>query len=284
MRIFATRVWDFEPTTWPVIIFNREGDRNKLLDEAAAGDRIIFVATQGKEPREEDRGRILGMAEIGRTAVDTVDVVPREKMRPQDFDEHGKIRWPKAIPMLRAWRFPDKPLLKSVLGRQLPFNATSQAVPLTGEEIQAVLALAAEKVEIPCSDVLRRERSFSDSLIAARSPTHGPRPVDWTHTVSHALGSPALTYVFRFGKRDLWKIGWTTDLKTRLSAVNKHVPSEVTGEEWVPALSNQHLTEEAAHAMEQRLLDLLEKHRTRGERVRCTEKDIRSAWSSAFRG
>jgi len=78
MRIFATRVWGFDPETWPVITFGLEGNRDNLLKNSVAGDRIIFVGTQTDPTHDSDKGRILGMAEIGRISVATLKIVKAE--------------------------------------------------------------------------------------------------------------------------------------------------------------------------------------------------------------
>ncbi len=284
MKLFATRVWGFDPLNWPAIVFNHEGDRNNLIRVANPGDRIIFVATKGDEPRPEERGRILGIAEIGSTAVDTLQLVKPEAVASHERDERGNIRWPKAIPMLRAWRFPEKPLLTDILREQLTYSATIRAVLLDEEDARSVLALTAVEVELPESEVLRKERTFSANLMAAQMPTRGPPPADWTRTVTHVTAVSAYTYAFRFGSHDVWKIGWTDDVAARLAEVNSHIPYEVTGERWSRELENRHMDENAAYEMEQRLLVILSKHRTVGERVQCTLTDMKSAWVSAFRG
>ena len=83
MKIFATRVWGFDPWNWPVVVFGREGDLNSLLERALAGDRIVFAATLDQERVEpQNRGRLLGMAEFGRQIVRTEKLVQREHMSP----------------------------------------------------------------------------------------------------------------------------------------------------------------------------------------------------------
>jgi hypothetical protein len=108
-------------------------------------------------------------------------------------------------------------------------------------------------------------------------------PTGWTGTVSRTTDGISFTYVFRFGSSDIWKIGWTTDLDARLADVRRHVPVELTRENWTPVLSQSHPSQNAAYAMEQHLLGLMEKHRTEGERVRCSEGEMQNAWELAVR-
>jgi hypothetical protein len=94
MKVFATRVWGFDPGVWPVITFGLEGNRDWLLQNSSSGDRIVFVGTQGAPTSESERGRLLGMAEIGRRAVDTLDVIRADIRNPEDYDEQGNFKWP----------------------------------------------------------------------------------------------------------------------------------------------------------------------------------------------
>jgi hypothetical protein len=91
----------------------------------------------------------------------------------------------------------------------------------------------------------------------------------------------ATTYAFRFGERNVWKIGHAQDLQARLLDVNKHVPHEVLGERWSIIWQQHCRNQNEAYEMEQRLLTLLAERRTEGERVQCTEDELRAAWIGA---
>lgn len=151
-------------------------------------------------------------------------------------------------------------------------EAQAPSAPLPEEKSST--AAAGEKPGGGPSDVPRSERG----------PTRGPKPTDWTGTVSRSTGGGASTYVFRFGSTDVWKVGWTSHVDERLAEVNKHVPVEVTLAGWERALEHPHPSGTEAYAMEQRILQLLDEHRTDGERVRCAEEDVRNAWALALRG
>ena len=90
----------------------------------------------------------------------------------------------------------------------------------------------------------------------------------------------AFTYCLQFGKRELWKIGHTGDLKKRLGEVNTHVPSEVLGERWQIVLTHPWDSSIDAHAMEQRVLKVLDRFRTEGERVLCSRKELDRGWQA----
>ena len=113
-------------------------------------------------------------------------------------------------------------------------------------------------------------------------PTTGPVPAGWTGTVTRVIGVPASTYAFRFEGRSIWKIGHTQDVGGRLSDVNRHIPHEEINERWLPSFQQSWPDETLAYTMEQAVLGLLAEHRTDGERVRCPEETLKSAWQEAF--
>ncbi len=278
MKIFATRVWGFDPWNWPVVVFGREGDLNSLLARSSPGDRIVFAATLDQERVEpQNRGRLLGMAEFGRQIVRTEKLVQREHMSPHDLDETGRVRWPYALPMTKAWRFPDIPGTVDTLGHQLPYNATSQAVLLDDDETRAIGRLRIESVELP--PVVEPYRAVVDALPRGK-PTTGPTPTSASFSVERVAEQRAFTYCLQFGKRELWKIGHTVDPKQRLCEVNTHVPSEVLGERWQIVLTHPWDSSSDAQAMEQRVLKALERFRTEGERVLCSRKELDRGWQA----
>jgi hypothetical protein len=278
MKIFATRVWGFDPWNWPVVVFGREGDLNSLLARSSPGDRLVLAATLDEERVEpQNRGRLLGMAEFGRQIRRTEELVGREHMSPHDLDETGWVRWPYALPITNAWRFPDLPGTVDTLGHQLPYNATSQAVLLDDDEARAIGRLPTAPVELP--PVVAKYRAVVEALRLGK-PTTGPTPTSASFSVERVADQRAFTYCLQFGKRDAWKIGHTIDPKQRLREVNTYVPSEVLGERWQIVLTHPWDSNTDAFAMEQRVLKALERFRTEGERVRCSRKELDRAWQA----
>ena len=281
VQVFAKRFWSFDPVGWPVISFGKEGNRDALVRASQPGDLIAFIGTQEPPTADEDRGRLLGLAEIGRQAVDTLDVLDPTALCSVDYDSDGSFKWPKALAMLRAWRFPHRPLVVEVLGRQLTFEATVRAVLLSPEEQAAVLALAMEEIELPTTPALQRLRLAAEAL---KGPTQGPEPSTWEGSTGQDATLPASTYAFRFGSHDVWKIGHAQDVKTRLAEVNAHLPVEVLRECWTAAYHHKWPTQKDAYEMEQRVLARLAEKRTEGERVSCTEDELSAAWTAAITG
>jgi hypothetical protein len=281
VQIFAMRFWGFDPARWPIISFSVEANRDALIQASMPGDLIAFIGTQTEPTEPEDRGRFLGLAEIGRLPIDSLDVLDPANILPIHCDANGRLKWPKAIPMLRAWRFPHKPGVTDVLRKQLTYEATVRAVRLDEQDQAALLALTRQQVAVPDVEIVRRHRDLADAL-SASGPTRGPAPSSWSGTVTRDANAAATTYALRFGKRNVWKIGHAQDLTTRLADVNKHVPHEVLGERWSIAWEQIWPNETAAYEMEQRVFTILAARRTEGERVHCTEDELRVAWIGAM--
>ena len=111
------------------------------------------------------------------------------------------------------------------------------------------------------------------------TPTTGPIPGDWSAVVSRTTSKNAWTYMARYGLRDMWKIGHTSDLKDRLDDLNKHIPVEILGESWRFILVQPWPDTLSAYAMEQAVLSALRSHRTLGERVACDKGTIFETWN-----
>lgn len=281
MQVFAKRFWGFDPATWPIVSFSKSGNRDALIRQSSAGDVVVFVGTQSEPTAPADQGRLLGFAEFARSPIDALDVLKADDIPPYAYDRNNKFKWPKAIPMLRAWRYPDKPRLKDVFDQQMTYEATVRAVLLGERNRDAVMALDREEVEVPDVEAIRRHRRLGDAL-STSGPTRGPAPSSWSGEFSRNTDAPTSTYAFRFGTRDLSKVGHTRDVRGRLAEVNRHVPREAIGENWTVGFTHNYQTQDQAYAMEQRVLKLLAAKRTEGERVACTEGELREAWLSAL--
>ena len=58
-------------------------------------------------------------------------------------------------------------------------------------------------------------------------PTTGPQPTSWSSRITRTIGNESGVYIMKFGKHDLWKIGYTTNLETHLRDINRHIPHEI---------------------------------------------------------
>jgi len=280
MHVFAKRCYEFDPVRCPVADFGIDGNRDTLISSWGPGDLLVFVGTQGEPTPVRERGRLLGVVEFAPIPVATEDFVDRSALRAHDLNPDGTFARPKALPILRAWRF-DDPRLKliDVLKEQLTYEATERAVLLDADD--AATALALPKTEIVLPHTEDRPRLLGLAAAFAK-PTTGPRPSDWLGEMSRSAAEAAYTYAMRFGSRDLWKIGHAQDLAARLQDINKHVPHEILGEKWNLVMQQKWHSSLGAYEMEQRVLAGLQTHRTEGERVLCPEIVVCAAWKSSL--
>lgn len=282
MRIFAKRFYGFDPVTRPVVAFGKEGNRDALITASSPGDLIVFVGTQAEPTAEGERGRLLGIAEFARVAVDAKDLIDPTTLLSFDVNPDGSLAWPKGLPILRAWRFKEPRLkLLDVLHEQLTFEATVRAVELSEADAQAVMALPREEVSMPPHPIIERLAKLGQALTHGR-PTTGPVPTDWEGVVSRRIDSEATTYAMRFGRRNIWKVGHAQDTAVRLTQLNLHVPHEELGEKWELRLIQRWPDSVQAYSMEQRLFCTLAAYRTEGERIRCSEAQLQSAWMATI--
>lgn len=282
MRIFAKRFYGFDPLTRPVVAFGKAGNRDALIANSSPGDLIVFVGTQSEPTAEAERGRLLGIAEFARVAVDAREFIDPATLRPYDLEADGSLAWPKGLPILRGWRFREPRLkLLDVLREQLTFEATVRAVELDEFDARAVLALPREEAVVPSHPVIERLTRLNEALSHGR-PTTGPVPTDWQGIVSRDIGSEAWTYAMRFGRRNVWKVGHAQDTAVRQSQLNLHVPHEELGERWELRLRQRWPDSVQAYAMEQRLFRSMAAYRTEGERLRCSEAQMQSSWMAAL--
>lgn len=105
MKLFATRVWGMGFERIPIATFGMKGHVDRLLRLAQRGDRVVFVGTQTERTDEENRGKILGMAEVGSEPLKTLDLIDRADLDQRDFDASGNFKFPHAVALTRAWRF-----------------------------------------------------------------------------------------------------------------------------------------------------------------------------------
>lgn len=167
MQLFVKKFFGFTPSIIPVITFSQAGSRDALLKHAKDGDRIVYVAVSTADAEKEDQGKILGMAEIGRSKINSIEMIPDLSTVPRkNFSTNGEFKWPEAIPMLRAWRFtPSVPRLKILKSETVDSRATRKnAVLLSEDEKEQILSLPHVEVQLPPSRALSNSRLRSKAL------------------------------------------------------------------------------------------------------------------------
>ncbi len=284
MKMFATRVWGFDPTCFPIASFGSEGLCNHLLKKSAPGDILVFVGTKGHPTLPHERGKLLGYIEFGRDVVNTLDVSDRNAYPPEAFEKNGALKWPRALVATRAWKISadDLPDLVETIGRQFTRDATTMAVDLSKDEAKQILALPAVEVPLPKKKILEQLRLRNERL-APHGRSKGPTP-SARDGGGYELGQTTHTYIMQFGSRPCFKIGLSTDVKRRLGEVNKHIPVEVLEEAWSVLLTHEWDSENAAYIMEQAVLDALPQDKIIGERVRVPKRIIEDIWYQYLQG
>ena len=194
-----------------------------------------------------------------------------------ELGEDGTPKWPKALPILRAWAFEPKLKLIDVLKEQLTFEATLRAVRLEEDDANTIRALPKVELRLLETPILERLRAMTYAL-QVDQPTTGPTPSDWSGVVKRDAAREAWTYVMRFGARNVWKIGRTQDLALRLAEINQHVPHEELGERSALVMHPHWDSSFRAYEMEQKVLGVLGPYRTEGERIRCSDEELQTAW------
>jgi hypothetical protein len=265
LRVFIGRFWGFRPERVPFIMFSRAIHRNTLLRASEPGDRIVIVATKREDPVADDHGHLLGMAEIGRTAVDTLEVVKPGDIPAREW-AGAEPRCPKALPMLRAWRFGGAPPVPALLGWKLPRAAAGAAELLRGSTATLILSLPHEPV------------TLRDSLGAPRRETE-------RHTRTVQPLSPmdpngeGLFLVYRFGRRNAWKFGNSYEPRRSLEELNRHVPGVLTDEKWEMARSTRTSSLQDADTLEQRMRDALAPQHVSSDLFVCDARTLEAVWN-----
>lgn len=308
-RVFATKVWGYEPERWAVLGFSREGSRNNLARDLRPDDWVLHIGTRsGGETRPEDRGIALGIARLSEAQIATKDAV-----EPSLWDEYlalngGKAKWPYGLPMVEARRFISPPaardeyqLIPRFRDANLSLVLATDAVQLHAEEAAAVLAIQYESCELYESAALRLARDHFE-LRHALSKRRAPIPPSFGERASSYEANPASTYVFeligpgvgaamgdhsigtRKGKR-VYKVGYAIDIGQRLSTLNFAFPN-LRALSWRPVLKYSHAEPIAAVAMEAELHGLLDRFAAHGagntEIFVCREDEVSRAWQSAM--
>ncbi len=279
MRVFARRSPLFSEVERVAVTFEKESSRARLL-EASGGFGLLVVVGLSHEPTAPaERGRLLGLVEFAPAPVPLSDLLDLDGERPELGVLGGAPPGLYALPVLRAWSF-KHPLMRVSDAFQDPFSVDpiERIVELSRREADLVRVLPKAELQAPYEAVRRQAYALAKSLSAA--PTTGPRPVAWTGEVEYDPNAEALTYLMRFGKRDVWKVGHTQDIDRRLGELNLHVPHETLGEKWRLVRTRRWPNSILAYEMEQRLLSALEPYRTVGERIACFEDDVQTIWNS----
>lgn len=273
-RVFLTKVWGFTPDVYPALGFNTEGARRKFIRESSPGDWVVLAGTKGKETNPEDRGRLLGMIQLGAQEVDVEAVLKSigTPIPPEHYLEDGSYRWPYGLPMLTARRFVGAPDLSETLGsylRGMVWAAYAQdvSVKVAPDAPQTLMALPWAEVSIIEAPEIRRQRGVQDALqLNRKQGATGPGPSTERGGSSRSAGMAA-AYVFKLqgGRRPAFKVGYSGDVDQRLSDLNKGLVTAVTGCSWSLVTQQHFADEQIAYRFEQAMHARLRRHLVDGE-------------------
>ena len=280
MDFFFKRVWGFTPDTWPAISFPLKGPRDRLLKEWSPGDRVLLAATTGKPTDKHERGRLLGMAEIGQEAKETaelVDIVKKEQWRHSPFDVNGNFRFPFSVSIVKAWHFRNPPITKDILKDYYSRNGIHK---LEGQDKARFMAFLEEhheeiiEADAPKINALPHEENTPANL----SPSRGPVPSFGERHYEVVARESGHVYWLQFGKRDIWKIGRSHSPQDRKNQINKNMPYKVTGEQWEIIRTQKTGSPAQAHDLEQKIIRRLRKSSIGGEMFHCSREEFEKAW------
>lgn len=291
-RLFLTKVWGFDPEIYPALGFNSDGARRNFLRASSPGDWVIFAGTLGPETDVEDQGRLLGKVQLGPEEIDVVQTllsvgynIPENQYNPD-----GRYKWPFGLPIISALRFSGKPRLLDVLGSNLSGSQWAAfALDVRehlGDEAQARLeALPVETAEIVQAPAVIRQLARQRVFLLNR-PVTGPGPSATRSGSTRVLGEGS-AYRLELqgpGARDVFKIGFSSDVDIRLASHNKPLLPSITGYSWKLVDNLQFPTEQQAYNFEQIVHKRLEPFLIDGESeiYVVTRKQLDRVWQDVL--
>lgn len=258
-----------------------------------ASDWVVLAGTRDAPTPPEERGRLLGRVQLGTQEINVEEVLRSvgSQIPNEHYLEGGRYRWPYGLPMIAAERFPELPDLEQLFGSYLTgTNWASYAIDLEatfGSEIlRTIEALRVEPVGIleVSAIILQRERQRALARNQSEGPT-GPGPSDHRKGIVRDPGT-AWAYLLKLqgGKDNVFKIGFSQDVESRLATLNKGLLSTLTGFSWRLVEKLAFGSEEQAYKFEQEVHRRLQKFRVDMELevYLVNQQQIESAWREVF--
>jgi hypothetical protein len=272
-KLFLGYFPSFRPERFPFVAFTRATYADRLLSDSRRGDLLAIVPTKREIPVPGDRCRLAGLAEFGRQILNTTDLMSLRDIPAREW-VGGEPRFPKALRVLRAWRFPEVPPVPSVIEEKLLTAPVGLAVQLKSSEAAMLLGFRYESVALPTQvgSAFRRGIDMTDVRSSLTTPSDSHNPSEST--------SAGFIYAFRYGQHNMWKIGNSYDPNRSLDAMNRNVPRTVTQEAWELGLSRPTSSFTAAKALEYELTRLLGDRLVQREGFACDPNMFEQAWNA----
>lgn len=281
MTVFMTKVWGFSAPVGP-LVFASMGWRENALKQLKDGDWVILVGTSNDKTALADKNKILGMMEVTRDTVSSLDYnLPRG---PQDL-KNGEYRWPFGLTIRRAWEFTEpRTRLDQISDRSFHNLSAMTVVPLTVEETAKVLKLP----RIECG-VLESIRAIARTEGYDEARRRGAPPPTTKRTgIMHFRRAPAFTYAMEITGPNVeraFKIGWSFDYKVRARQFNLYSLPGLGGLRYTPILHEFWPKAFDAYLMERTILEALDAYSFRANREvlsSLTRDELDRVWQASM--
>lgn len=293
-RLFLTKTWGWDPERYPTFGFSEEGARDNFLRQASHGDWIVIAGTRSDPTEPSERGKLLGMCQVGHEKVDA-DAVLRAIGTPlheRSLGPDGRYIWRWAMPIIKAVYFDPQPDLQAVLGSYLPgqvwaLYARDVGKELGPEAVRQLLALSTKPALIAQIPLLEREAAYSQAMTLQKKYGASGPPPSTSRRGSEREEDAGFAYAFSLvGSKvpGAIKIGSSRNPQDRLKALNAQIRPHLTGCEWKFRTCQAFASETYAYRFEQMLLRQLRNKLIPGDRevVGMPFEDLLTAWVDLF--
>lgn len=108
-EFFWTKVWGQpdEPAK-EALAFNSERTRDRILEATQPGDIVVYLTSGTTDADPLVRGRVAGAVEVASEPVVVEEIRTAERIRPHEYREDGRFRWPFGTSVSRTWRVIDQ--------------------------------------------------------------------------------------------------------------------------------------------------------------------------------
>jgi len=198
---------------------------------------VLIAAIDNENATTEQQGRLLGAVKLGRNQVDSEAVLNRigTAINSSERDKEGRYKWPYGLPMLEAYSYNDSPRMKDIFGSGLPgfaWVASARDIevdPNTPNSITNIIdSLPKSRCDIHEIPGFERERYLQDMLSFGNT---GPGPSSGRSGSEASTGEPVVYRLSLEGRmiKDIYKVGYTTNIERRLKELNKGLITSITG-------------------------------------------------------
>ncbi|WP_187430929.1 hypothetical protein ROLI_033180 [Roseobacter fucihabitans] len=172
---FWTKVWGQpdEPAK-DALAFNSERIRDRVLKFTQPGDIVVYLTSDTTDADPLVRGRVAGAVEIAGAPVMVEEIRAAERIRPHEYREDGRFRWPFGISVSRTWRVIDQESNDSLISDHAAKGIQGAATihPMTPEEVVRFRSL---RVAEQTPDGERGSEPFRTSVRSAWHQKPGQR-------------------------------------------------------------------------------------------------------------